>query len=131
MRSLLTTRDPIGPFLAGVLTGFLPCGLVYAMLALAAASGSLAAGAAVMGAFGVGTLPIMTALGLGASLAGIAWRARMLRLAALSVIVVGVISLGRGASAWQTSRFENGEDTPAASAAPPTCPLCAVSKTGQ
>ncbi|MFK7955063.1 MAG: sulfite exporter TauE/SafE family protein [Lysobacterales bacterium] len=50
----------------GVLWGWLPCGLVYSLLMLAAVSGSAAAGAGVMLAFGLGTLPAM----LGAGLAG-------------------------------------------------------------
>lgn len=56
-------------FLAlGVLWGFLPCGLVYSALALAAASGSAIGGALAMLAFGAGTLPSM----LSATLAGAA-----------------------------------------------------------
>lgn len=124
MRSLLTTPDPSGPFLAGVLTGFLPCGLVYAMLALAAAGGSLAHGAAVMTAFGLGTLPVMTALGLGTSLAGMAWRVRLLRLAAWCVVLVGVMSVARGVSAWQGTGTKNSAETSPAPATPPACPLC-------
>lgn len=50
----------------GLLWGFLPCGLVYSALALAATSGSGATGAATMLAFGAGTLPSM----LAATLAG-------------------------------------------------------------
>ena len=46
----------ISALLAGLLTGFLPCGLVYAMLALAASSSSLWHGAATMGLFGLGVL---------------------------------------------------------------------------
>jgi uncharacterized protein len=43
----------------GVLWGWLPCGLVYSMLAFAAASGDAGSGAAIMAAFGAGTLPSM------------------------------------------------------------------------
>ncbi|HLS81356.1 MAG TPA: sulfite exporter TauE/SafE family protein [Steroidobacter sp.] len=45
--------------LLGFLWGWLPCGLVYSMLVFAALSGDAANGAAVMLAFGVGTLPSM------------------------------------------------------------------------
>ena len=45
----------------GALWGFLPCGLVYSALALAAASGSALGGASAMLAFGLGTLPSMVA----------------------------------------------------------------------
>jgi len=48
----------------GLLWGFLPCGLVYSALSLAAASGSAAAGGLVMLAFGLGTLPSMLAVTL-------------------------------------------------------------------
>ena len=49
-------------FLAlGALWGFLPCGLVYSALALAATAGSAAGGALTMLAFGLGTLPAMLA----------------------------------------------------------------------
>ncbi len=57
------TRDL---FVLGLLWGYLPCGMVYSMLAVAALSGTAAGGAATMLAFGVGTLPAM----LGLSLAG-------------------------------------------------------------
>ena len=50
----------------GLLWGFLPCGLVWSALALAASSGSAPAGLLVMLAFGAGTLPAM----LAATLAG-------------------------------------------------------------
>lgn len=45
----------------GVLWGFLPCGLVYSALALAATTGSAAGGALAMLGFGLGTLPSMVA----------------------------------------------------------------------
>ena len=48
----------------GVLWGFLPCGLVYSALSLAAASGSATAGSLTMLAFGLGTLPAMLAVTL-------------------------------------------------------------------
>ena len=51
----------------GFLWGWLPCGLVYSMLMFAAASGNPAQGAAIMAAFGVGTLPSMLTSSLLAS----------------------------------------------------------------
>jgi sulfite exporter TauE/SafE len=48
----------------GLLWGFLPCGLVYSALALAAVAGSAPAGAGTMLAFGAGTLPSMLAVTL-------------------------------------------------------------------
>ena len=43
----------------GFLWGWLPCGLVYSMLMFAALSGQAASGAAILLAFGLGTLPAM------------------------------------------------------------------------
>jgi sulfite exporter TauE/SafE len=48
----------------GVLWGWLPCGLVYAMAPAAWASGNAASGALIMAAFGLGTMPSMGAMGL-------------------------------------------------------------------
>lgn len=45
----------------GLAWGWLPCGMTYSMLLLAATTASAATGAAVMAAFGLGTLPVMTA----------------------------------------------------------------------
>jgi sulfite exporter TauE/SafE len=83
-------------FLAGVLTGFLPCGLVYAYVALATSTGDTLHGAVTMAAFGAGTVPAMILTGSGASLLSLAGRRRMLRVAAWCVVVVGAISLARG-----------------------------------
>lgn len=47
----------------GGVWGWLPCGLVYSALAVAATSATPASGAAVMAAFGLGTLPAMVAMG--------------------------------------------------------------------
>jgi len=51
---------------AGAVWGWIPCGLVYSMLALALASGSAPAGAGVLAAFGLGTLPAMLGAGVAA-----------------------------------------------------------------
>jgi len=48
----------------GLLWGFLPCGLVYSVLATALVSGSSERGAGLMLAFGLGTLPNLLLAGL-------------------------------------------------------------------
>jgi sulfite exporter TauE/SafE len=103
-------------FLAGVFTGFLPCGLVYGFLALACSTASLPAGAMTMAAFGMGTVPLMVLTGSGASLVSSASRQRILRLAAWCVVLAGAISLARGIDALAA----------AARASDPACPLCAA-----
>ena len=52
---------------AGMLWGFLPCGLVYSALALAMTSGSPGLSALAMLAFGIGTLPMMLMTGAAAA----------------------------------------------------------------
>jgi sulfite exporter TauE/SafE len=52
-------------YLFGIVTGFLPCGLVYATLGIAVATGAPATGAAAMAVFGLGTAPLLSAVALG------------------------------------------------------------------
>lgn len=51
-------------FVLGMLWGWLPCGLVYSVLATALLSGGAGSGAAVMSAFGFGTLPNLLLAGM-------------------------------------------------------------------
>jgi hypothetical protein len=51
-------------FPLGMLWGWLPCGLVYSVLTMTLLSGSAAKGAAIMLAFGLGTLPNLLLAGL-------------------------------------------------------------------
>jgi sulfite exporter TauE/SafE len=55
------------PYLAGLVWGWLPCGMVYGALAVSAVSGSTWGGAAAMAAFGLGTLPWLLAAGAAAA----------------------------------------------------------------
>ncbi len=80
----------------GVAWGWIPCGLVYSVLATALVSGSALHGAAVMGAFGIGTLPNLFALGVGAASLQRFLRAPRTRLfAGLVVAGLGVIGFLR------------------------------------
>lgn len=88
--------------IAGLFWGWLPCGLVYSMLVSALATGHPRAGAALMLAFGLGTLPNLMAMGWAASrlrgLFGQPW----IRLAAgLTLCGFGVWGL----FAWLVPRF--------------------------
>jgi hypothetical protein len=72
LRPLLPPRTAARAFCAGALWGWLPCGLVYAQLAVAAASGSVLQGAVVMAVFGLGTLLSLSALSALLHTAGLA-----------------------------------------------------------
>ncbi len=83
-------------FIAGVLTGLLPCGLVYAFLALASSTEDMLAGALRMALFGLGTAPLMMLTGLGGSVLKLALRRRVLAAAGWCVVLAGVFSVWRG-----------------------------------
>lgn len=102
LRGLLAAPGPAAPLSFGVLNGFLPCPLVYAFVAHAAAQSvsapgnPVATGALVMAAFGLGTFPAMLGMGwLGRAL-GPVWRRRGVRLAAAFILVLGLVTLARG-----------------------------------
>jgi len=63
-RRYLPVRSVAQAFPLGVLWGWLPCGLVYSALASALTAGSVGRGAAMMLAFGLGTLPNLLLAGL-------------------------------------------------------------------
>jgi sulfite exporter TauE/SafE len=63
-RRWLPVRQAGQAFLLGLVWGWLPCGMVYAALAMAMATGSAAGGGATMLAFGLGTLPTLLTVGL-------------------------------------------------------------------
>jgi sulfite exporter TauE/SafE len=96
LRPLLPMDSPYKALAAGILWGWLPCGMVYSMLVTALLSGSAVNGAAVMLAFGAGTLPMLLSLGLlGARLRQLAQRPAVRRLCGLLVLAFGVLGLMR------------------------------------
>ncbi|WP_104202725.1 sulfite exporter TauE/SafE family protein [Billgrantia saliphila] len=78
----------------GAVWGWLPCGLVYSMLAWSLAIADPLRGAALMGAFGLGTLPALLVTGFAARQLGTLIRHRATRtLAALSIIAFALWQL--------------------------------------
>lgn len=91
---LLPVRSPGQALVAGALWGWLPCGLVYSVLVSALASGGPLAGAGLMLAFGLGTLPNLLAMGWAADrLHAIAADRRLRRAAGLLVAAFGAWGL--------------------------------------
>ncbi len=82
--------------LAGVFTGFIPCGLVYGFLALAASTAGPWGGWLTMVCFGLGTVPLMVLTGCGGSLLNLSTRVRVLQIAAWCVVLTGGLSIARG-----------------------------------
>jgi len=91
-------------FAAGALWGWLPCAMVYSVLVTAMLSGSATSGALTMLAFGLGTLPMMLALGLfGARLRGWLRRPGVRTACGLLVLAFGVAGLLRAAGGLPAS----------------------------
>jgi sulfite exporter TauE/SafE len=97
----------------GLLTVMLPCGWLYAFLITAAGSGSAAGGGLIMGAFWLGTVPILAAIPLGWRPMSSRVRAYLPALAASLLIATGMFTLAVRAEAnltplHQASRVDRG-----------------------
>ena len=93
-RRLLPVDHPLKALAFGLVWGWLPCGMIYAMLAWALASGSAGQGASLMLAFGLGTLPMLLAIGVAAE-----WLKQFVRHpwvrhgAGLSIMIFGLYTI--------------------------------------
>jgi sulfite exporter TauE/SafE len=93
-RRLLPIRSPVQALALGFVWAWIPCGLVYSVLVWCVSAGSAGAGALLMLAFGLGTLPTLLGMGL---LAGAAARfadqAWMRQVAGALVLAFGLYAL--------------------------------------
>ena len=106
IKKLLPINTAPRAALFGMLWGWIPCGMVYAMLLSAMSAGSGAAGMLTMLAFGIGTLPAMIAAGWAAG--GIRqWtRDSRVRMVAGAVIVaMGLFGFARADGLKQLQSF--------------------------
>ena len=92
MNRLIARDAPASRFVFGMANGLLPCGLVYAALALPVALGSAPLGALAMLLFGLGTIPALATLatGLARLLRQGLWPRRLL---AAGMLLVGLWSI--------------------------------------
>lgn len=91
-RRLLPVRSMSAALGLGALWGWMPCGLVYAALGLALASGSASSGVFTMIAFGAGTLPTLLAMGVVATRIAHAMRLVWVRrVAGMAILACGVL----------------------------------------
>lgn len=86
-------RPPTRSFLLGAATPFLPCGLLYGLFLAAIATGTAWGGAAVLGAFSLGAIPVLGAAQLGAHRLALSPRVSLLarRVVPLAAAVVLVV----------------------------------------
>jgi hypothetical protein len=97
LSSLLRSRRAASKVALGFLTGFLPCMLSWAMIIKAATTQSSVGGFLTMFAFGMGTIPALFFTGLSASLLSLKTRFLGERVAAASIIAMGLILVYKGA----------------------------------
>ncbi len=95
---LLRQRTLSSLLLLGGLNGLLPCGLVYVACAGATASGSLQSGTEYMLVFGLGTVPMMLAIGLFGQRLQFWLRFRLEKLVPVCLTIVAVLLILRGLS---------------------------------
>jgi sulfite exporter TauE/SafE len=98
MALLLRRRSLFAVLVLGLLNGLLPCGLVYVAGAGATVTGSLLAGARYMAAFGVGTIPLMLAIGLSGKLIPLSVRLGLRKAIPVSVFLLACLLIIRGMS---------------------------------
>ncbi len=91
-----------GTYSSGILLGFLPCGLTYAMQMNAAASGSWAEGAALLLAFGSATVPVFALLALFSGKLGKGRKKAMRATGTALAYTMGILAIlkGMAANGW-------------------------------
>jgi hypothetical protein len=94
--SFLHSKRMVSKVALGLATGFLPCGLSWAMIAKAAATQHMFFGFLTMIAFGLGTVPILLMTGVSASFFSLRTRVLGERLSGLAVILMGLILVYKG-----------------------------------
>ncbi|HEY6172354.1 MAG TPA: sulfite exporter TauE/SafE family protein [Candidatus Kapabacteria bacterium] len=96
----------------GLMTPLLPCGLLYGMAAVAAATLSPITGAATMGAFAIGSIPALVAAGMLSGVIGSRIRLFGTRFAVVLLIIMGILTIGRGAGFYKGGALFQSEEEP-------------------
>ncbi|RIL08704.1 MAG: hypothetical protein DCC75_08230 [Proteobacteria bacterium] len=91
-KPIFSLKSSIKPFLIGLVTTLLPCGWLYAFVALALASADLTTALIIMTFFWLGTLPAMLALGTASRFLTARLGARLPKITAILLILSGVLS---------------------------------------
>ena len=103
-----TTKDSKGfykvPFMTGILSGlFIACGPLQALYLYSAGVGSFWTGFFSLGAFGLGTLPVLIGFGSLTSVISKNATKKILKVAALIVLILGLIMVNRGLTVMGSS----------------------------
>ncbi len=123
--SLVSDKPPlVRASVVGLLSGFLPCGWLWAFVVTAAGTGGALAGAAVMAAFWAGTVPALLAVGFGTQLLSAPLRRHVPAVTAVLLVALGLFAiLGRPASVAAAIRKHQGahQEVPDPDRAGETC----------
>lgn len=92
VRSQSKSKDLFAPAFLGAMTIFIPCGTTLAMEALAISSANALVGAAIMATFVLGTSPLFFGIGWLTSILGDTFRTKFLKIAAIGVLYLGIMS---------------------------------------
>lgn len=109
----ITSSTVSSKFVLGLILGYLPCGLIYAALLKSMATGSVAAGALTMTAFGLGTAFSLLAIGVFSSAFNIKLSGWGSRLASVCVLVLGLFLVYRGVMPLMLVSHSGDENIPA------------------
>ena len=93
---LLASPTIESKFYVGLLTPLLPCGLLYSMLVMSAASGNAVNGAVTMALFGSGIVPSLLIVGFVSTFFRFRLRVWGDKLAAITITIMGIIMVMRG-----------------------------------
>ncbi len=93
-RKLIPVASIQQAFLFGMVWGWIPCGLVYTALALAATSGNITTSMLIMFAFGLGTLPAVAGTGIVSTFMSRITRSNTTKqIVGMLLVLVAIISL--------------------------------------
>lgn len=83
------------PLILGLFWGLIPCGFLYIAQIKAAETGNILLAALTMIAFGLGTMPTMVGVGVGASRLSVDRRSQLFNLGGWITLIIGVVTLLR------------------------------------
>jgi uncharacterized protein len=89
-------KSPDALFTIGLLNGFLPCGLVYAALFGAIAMQNITLGVTYMLLYGLGTIPMMSAVVYISNFLSIPLRSKMQKIIPVVTVIIGTLFILRG-----------------------------------
>lgn len=98
LNNIIDNKNGNGPFIVGLLNGFMPCGPLQAMQLYALGTGSFLTGALSMFVFSIGTVPIMFAFGAFSTILSSKFTKQMMKISAVLVIILGIVMGNRGFS---------------------------------